>query len=186
MDKKVHNLQLTQIGRKRKREMEVIDFISVRGQQSFEEEAEINPIKIKIENDKIQNMFEKYKKYVTRLRLLSSIKSDAETIFLTTDGLVDAKFSLMNEILYQVIGVINLNKIRNSNDIKKSSRWVNVNFQSQAINSQTTHFSYNFNTTDAGDILNFSLKLEDENKNIEFEESEKKHPVINFLIEFLA
>ena len=38
-------------------------------QQSFEEEAEINPIEIKIENDNIQNVFEKYKKYVARFRL---------------------------------------------------------------------------------------------------------------------
>ena len=56
MDKKVHNLQLTQIGRKRKREMKVIDFISVRGQQGFEEEAERNAIEIKIEHDKIKKI----------------------------------------------------------------------------------------------------------------------------------
>ena len=57
-DKKVHNLQLTQtqIGRKRKREVSVIDFISVRGQQDFEEKAEINAVEIKIENDKIQKI----------------------------------------------------------------------------------------------------------------------------------
>ena len=42
--------------------MTTIDFISMRGQQKFEDDAEINPIEIKIENDKIQNMFEKYKK----------------------------------------------------------------------------------------------------------------------------
>ena len=45
--------------------MEVFDFINVRGQQTFEEN-EINPIGIKIENNKIQNMLEKYKKYPTR------------------------------------------------------------------------------------------------------------------------
>ena len=41
-DKKVHNLQLTRIGRKMKIKMELINFISVPGQQSFEKEAEIN------------------------------------------------------------------------------------------------------------------------------------------------
>ena len=56
MDKKVHNLQLTQIGRKRKREMKVIDFISVRGQQGFEEKAERNAIEVKIEHDKIKKI----------------------------------------------------------------------------------------------------------------------------------
>ena len=48
--------------------MEVFDFINVRGQQTFEEN-EINPIGIKIENNKIQNMLEKYRKYSTRFNL---------------------------------------------------------------------------------------------------------------------
>ena len=42
--------------------MTTIDFISMRGQQNFEDNAEINPMEIKIENEKIQNMFEKYLK----------------------------------------------------------------------------------------------------------------------------
>ena len=61
-DHKVHNFQLTKIGKKRKARMTNIDFISIRGQQNFEDDAEINSIEIKIENDRIQNMFEKYKK----------------------------------------------------------------------------------------------------------------------------
>ena len=40
--------------------MTTIDFISILGQQNFEDNAEINPTEIKIEDDKIQNMFEKY------------------------------------------------------------------------------------------------------------------------------
>ena len=40
--------------------MTTIDFISIRGRQNFEDDAEINPIEMKIENGKIQNMFEKY------------------------------------------------------------------------------------------------------------------------------
>ena len=40
--------------------MTTVDFISIRGQQNFEDDAEINHTEIKIENDKIQNMFEKY------------------------------------------------------------------------------------------------------------------------------
>ena len=43
--------------------MKVVDFISVCGQQKFEENAEINQIEIKIENEKIQ-LFQKYNKYI--------------------------------------------------------------------------------------------------------------------------
>ena len=62
MDQKGYNFQLAKIWKKRKTRMAIIDLISMRGQQNFEDDAEINPIEIKIENDKIQNMFEKYKK----------------------------------------------------------------------------------------------------------------------------
>ena len=36
--------------------MKVIDFISVRGQQGFEEKAERNAIEVKIEHDKIKKI----------------------------------------------------------------------------------------------------------------------------------
>ena len=42
--------------------MTIIDFLSIQGQQNFEDDSEINLIETKIENNNIQNMFEKYKK----------------------------------------------------------------------------------------------------------------------------
>ena len=59
-DQKIHIFHFTKIGKKRKSRMTTTDFISIRGQQNFEDDVEINPVEIKIENDKIQNMFEKY------------------------------------------------------------------------------------------------------------------------------
>ena len=56
-DSKVHNFQITKIGKKGKQKMNVVDFISVLGQQQFEKNAKINPIRIKIENEKAQIMF---------------------------------------------------------------------------------------------------------------------------------
>ena len=38
--------------------MTTIHIISIQGQQNLEEDAELNPIEIKIKNDKIQIMFE--------------------------------------------------------------------------------------------------------------------------------
>ena len=87
-DQKVHNLQLTKIGKKRKVRMTIVDFISIRSKQNFEDDAEINPIEIKIENDKIQNMFEKNPVKFTLEGLLfsSRIKNGTEKIFVTTGG----------------------------------------------------------------------------------------------------
>ena len=188
-DQKVHSFQLTKSGKKRKARMATIDFISMRGQQNFEDDAEINPIEIKIENYKIQNMFEKYKRNPIKFTLegllfSSAIKNDTEKIFVTTSGSIEAKYGLINGKLYQTIGVINLNEIKNWNEIKKFSRGVNVNFQVQGDDRDAKHFSYNFITKNTGDVLNFMLKLiDDENKKIKFEDKEKKFPIVNFLLE---
>ena len=106
--------------------MTTIDFISIRSQQNFEGDAEINSIEIKIENDKIQKMFEKYKKNSVKFSLegllfSSTIKNETKKIFVTVGGLMDAKYSLINGKLYQTISVINLNEIRNWSKIKRSS-----------------------------------------------------------------
>ena len=132
-DNKVHNFQITNIGKKRKQKMSVVDFISVHGQQKCEENAEISPIEINIENEKIQLMFQKYNKYIIRFKLeslifSSLIENNNEKIFLVTNGLSDAKYSLINDALFQTFGVINLSEIENWEKIKKSSWWVNVNF----------------------------------------------------------
>ena len=180
------------IDEKGKARMTTIDFISIRGQQNIEDDAEINPVQLKIENDKIQNMFEKYKKNSVKFSLeglhySSAIKNEMEKIFLTVGGLMDAKYSLINRKLYQTIAIINLNVIKNWNRIKKSSRWVNINFQAQGYNRDAKHFSYNIITKNMGDMLNFTLKLiDDENKEMKFEDKEKKFPIVNFLLEYLA
>ena len=47
--------------------MTAIDFISIQGKQNFEDDAQINPVETKIENGKIQNMFEKCKKKFSQI-----------------------------------------------------------------------------------------------------------------------
>ena len=74
--------------------MEVLDFLSIRSHQSFEDKAEINPTEIKIENDKIF-LFEKYKKTALGLDLKICCFQ-----FLMTIGINNTKYSLVNSILY--------------------------------------------------------------------------------------
>ena len=172
--------------------MSIIDFLIIHGQQGFDEEKAINPTDIRIEDNRIQNMFYKYKRNRVQFSLegilfSSSIKNNVEKIFLQTTGISDARYGLINDDLNQVIGMLNLNQIENWNDIKKSSRWVNVNFQSQKDNKNARNFSYNFITNNKDDPLNFKLKLVDtDNKLIEFASGEKKFPILNFMFEFLA
>ena len=67
-DNKVHKLLFTNINKREKR-MKIIDFVMIRGKQLFEEGKEINLIKLKIEDNKIQNIFETYKYHKIRFKL---------------------------------------------------------------------------------------------------------------------
>ena len=50
--KKVHNLSLTRIGQKRKREMtETVETVIIRAQQNFEIAGDLNLVQIEMEND---------------------------------------------------------------------------------------------------------------------------------------
>ena len=85
--------------------MNTVDFISARRQQQFEENSEINPTEIKIENEKVQLLIQKYNKYIIRFKLeslafSSSIKNNTEKIFLVTNALSSAKYSLINGELF--------------------------------------------------------------------------------------
>ena len=83
----------------------MIDFLNITGQQKFKEEKNLNPIEIRIENDMVQNILEKYEKGVTRFRLegilfSSGMKKEIEEIFFVTTEIADAKYSLKNNSLY--------------------------------------------------------------------------------------
>ena len=82
---------------------------------------------------------------------------------------------------------IELSEMEKGNEIKNCSKWVNVNFKTQPENRQTNYFSYDFQTKNKGDLLNFTLKLVDSNiRYIAFTDGDKKSPTLNFIIEFLA
>ena len=105
--------------------MKFLDFIIVRGQHGFEDGKEINPIEIKIENNKIQNIFDRFEKNKIRFKLngilfASSVKNNTEKVFLQTAVLSRAKYALINDKYKQIIGVINLSEIQNWSEIKKN------------------------------------------------------------------
>ena len=107
-------------------------------------------------------MFQKYNKYIISFKLeilifSSSIRNNTKKIFLVTNGLSEAKYSLVNGELFQTVSVTDLSEIENWEKIKKSSRWVIVNFESQTDNRSANHFSYKFPMQKTGDVLNFAL-----------------------------
>ena len=82
--------------------MSVLDFIIIREQQIFEERKNINPIEIKIEDNRIRNVFDRYKNNKVRFKPIglltaSSVLNDTQKIFLQTTGLKSAKYALLND-----------------------------------------------------------------------------------------
>ena len=133
--------------------MNILDFLIIRGQQVFEEGRDINPIEIKIEDNRVRNLFEKYKdnkvgfKFIGLL-MASSVVNDTEKIFLQTTGLKSAKYALLND-------EYNLKQIENWDALKESSKWVDITFQEQIENKNTLHPSFSFISNNKEDVLGF-------------------------------
>ena len=96
-DKKIHNFSITKLGKRKKTNMsEPIETIIVRAQQNFDVVGGLNPIQIEIEDDRILNIFKKYKNVVYKiipLRLLfpATITNDTQQIFITIKELNGVK-----------------------------------------------------------------------------------------------
>ena len=59
----------------------------------------------------------------------SGILNETRKIFLATNGLALAKTALINETVRQAISVLNLDKVKNWKNMKKSLPWVNLSFE---------------------------------------------------------
>ena len=111
------------IGSKRKMQRRTTDEFKIEGLQNFVNYSKIDPINIQISDSEIQNALafyssrHKYRFIANNLLFSSSIQQDTNVIFLTTNGLNDAKDYLINRKIVKGIGVIYLSEI---------SRWEKI------------------------------------------------------------
>ena len=165
---------------------ELIETVIIQAQQSFEIPGGLNPVQIKIDDDRVLNMFKKYKNVRYRLTPLgflfpASIKNDTEQIFITCRELNDVKKSLINSKIYVLLGITDLKKKNNWEEIKEQSLWINATLEEQKEINNSRHLCFPFMTLTLNDLLNFSINLiDDHNKQITFEENEKKISILNF------
>ena len=89
----------------------------------------------------------------------------------------------MNRKVYDLISIIDLDKINNWNEIKGQSIWISVTFKDQkGINN--SHLCFPFVTRSLNDLTSFSIYLQDDkNKEIEFKSGEQKISILNFQID---
>ena len=120
------------------------------------------------------------------LLIASSVVNDTEKIFLQTTSLKSAKYALLNSEYKQIIGIVNLKQIENWDTLKQSSKWIDITFEEQIENKNTSHPSFSFISNNKEDVLSFSLKLVgSDNKLIKFAEGEKNFPILEFIIQFV-
>ena len=172
--------------------MKIIDEIKIEGFQNFEHYIKINPIDIRITDPEIQTKLLYYSKrfkyrFIANSSLFSSsIKKDTNVIFITTNGLNDAKEILINSKIFQGIGVIYISEIENWDKIKNESHKTNVILTDTIYPVAAKHFAFGFETTDLHNLLNFEYSLiNDQGKLLEFKQGEDKIPALNFTIQVI-
>ena len=95
--------------------------------------------------------------------------------FLTCRELNDAKKCLINSKIYGLLGIIDLKKINNWEEIKGQSLWINAKLEEQKEINNRRHLCLWFSTLSLKDLLNFSvILLDDNNKEIEFKANKQK------------
>ena len=131
------------------------------------------------------NILKKYMNVSYRLTPLgllfpASIKNDTEQICITSRELNDVKKSVINSKIYGLLG-IDLKKINGWEEIKGQSLSINATFEEQKEGNNSRHLCFPFTTLTLNNLLNFSINLtDDHNKQITFEENEKKVSILNF------
>ena len=86
-DNKIHHFSITKLGKRRKKGMsEPIEIIIIRAQQDFDVVGGLNPIQIEIKDDRVTNIFKKYKNVIYKITPLGilfpvSVTNDTSNIF---------------------------------------------------------------------------------------------------------
>ena len=169
--------------------LQPIQSIIIRAQQNFEVAGSLNPIQIEIEDDRIINILKKDKNIiykVTPLGLLfpASVKNDTKQIFIIGKELGGVKKSILNGKVYDLIPIIDLDKISNWKDIKGHSIWISVSFKDQKEINNNSHLYFPFVTRSLNDLTSFNIYLQDhQNKEIEFNSDKQKISILNFQID---
>ena len=175
--------------KKEKNIQEPIETIIIKAQQNFDIDGGLNPIEIEIKGDTITNLLKIYKNVVYKITplgilFLASIPNDTSQIFILGKHLSGIKKSTLNKKIFDILAIVDLKKINNSNDIKRQSVWTNAAFKDHKEISDSSHICFPFITKSFSDLCSFSIFLQDDlDKKFEFKPDEKKKSTFNFQID---
>ena len=97
---------------------EPIETIIIRAQQDFDVVGGLNPVQIEIKDDRIINMLKKYKNVVYKITPLgilfpATVTDDTSQIFIIAKKLNGVKKSILNYKAFDILAIVDLNKINN-------------------------------------------------------------------------
>ena len=121
----------------------VVEEILISGLQEFKQYHKLNPIDIKTDDNQILSSLSNYGKYrlnITSLLISVSFSQTNNLIFITCNGLNDAKKALKKGKIHNILGAINLTEKTKFDLIKKSSTWLNIIFRES--NREAKQFSF--------------------------------------------
>ena len=161
--------------------MQIKNEFLIEGLQKFEQYSKINSISVRIIDSDLKSKLifysknYKYRFIANSLLFSSAIKENTNAIFITTNGLNDAKYILINSKLFQGIGTIHISEIENWDKIKNKSHQTNVILTDAAISIAAKHFAFAFETRDLHNLLNFEYSLlNDKGELLKFVDGEDK------------
>ena len=112
--------------------------------------------------------------------------NDTSQIFVLGKKLSGVKKSILNKKLFDILAVIDLNKINNWNNIKGQSIWTNAAFKDHKEINNNNHLCFPFITRSFSDLTSFSIFLQDDSKKkIKFKSRGKKIRFFNFQIDII-
>ena len=189
-DKKIHDFSITKLGKRRKNMLpESIETVIIRAQQDFDVVGGLNPIQIQIRDDTVLNLLKIYKYVaykITPIGILfpETVTNNTNFIFATANNLSGVKKGIVNYKTYNILAEIDTSKIKNWNEIKGQSIWVNVQFKDHKEINNNSHLCFPFITRSFSDSTSFNIFLQDDQKKkMEFKEGEKKISIFNFQID---
>ena len=167
---------------------ESVETIIVRAQQKFDVVGSLNQIQIEINDNRVLNIFKKYENVIYKIIPLgilfpATITNETNQILILSKNVSGVKKSILNQKVYDLLAIIEINKIDNWRDVKGKSIWTNANFKDHTEIYNNSHLCFPFATRSFSDLTSFNIFLQDDqNKKIEFTAGKKKS-IFNFQID---
>ena len=152
---------------KRKMDKIVVDPLFVKGLQSYDKYTTLNLLDIDFRSNYLHQKFEDYKGYKYRLALVNVLfsakfENETENIMIICHNLNGTKKALINGKRYNILGIINLNELKNWLTIKGESIYVSASLTDVHNPEKADHLSFPFKTLTPTEILEFSCELIDD------------------------